>query len=88
LPDLICSSIAGAMQPSQVPRAVAAAMSVASSLDLTVADAIVLPDPNKLTLRLLPDPRVSRLRSLKRVIGQAGGAEQLLHGEPHPGNVL
>ena len=28
------------------------------------------------------------LRSLRRVIGQHGGAEQLLHGEPHPGNVL
>ena len=28
------------------------------------------------------------LRSLKRVIGERGGAEQLLHGEPHPGNVL
>jgi phosphotransferase family enzyme len=28
------------------------------------------------------------LRSLKRVIGNRGGAEQLLHGEPHPGNVL
>ena len=28
------------------------------------------------------------LRSLRRVIGEHGGAEQLLHGEPHPGNVL
>jgi aminoglycoside phosphotransferase (APT) family kinase protein len=28
------------------------------------------------------------LRSLRRVIGLRGGAEQLLHGEPHPGNVL
>jgi Ser/Thr protein kinase RdoA (MazF antagonist) len=28
------------------------------------------------------------LRSLKRVIGDRGVAEQLLHGEPHPGNVL
>ncbi|MED7928320.1 phosphotransferase [Nonomuraea sp. LP-02] len=28
------------------------------------------------------------LRSLGRVIGERGGAEQLLHGEPHPGNVL
>jgi Phosphotransferase enzyme family len=30
----------------------------------------------------------STLRSLRRVIGGHGGAEQLLHGEPHPGNVL
>ena len=28
------------------------------------------------------------LRSLRRMIGGRGGAEQLLHGEPHPGNVL
>jgi Ser/Thr protein kinase RdoA (MazF antagonist) len=28
------------------------------------------------------------LRSLRRVIGEHGGADQLLHGEPHPGNVL
>ncbi|WP_345364136.1 aminoglycoside phosphotransferase family protein [Actinoallomurus liliacearum] len=28
------------------------------------------------------------LRSLRRVIDERGGAEQLLHGEPHPGNVL
>jgi len=28
------------------------------------------------------------LRSLRRVIGERGGVEQLLHGEPHPGNVL
>jgi hypothetical protein len=28
------------------------------------------------------------LRSLRRVIGERGGAEQLLYGEPHPGNVL
>jgi hypothetical protein len=28
------------------------------------------------------------LRNLRRVIGERGAAEQLLHGEPHPGNVL
>jgi thiamine kinase-like enzyme len=28
------------------------------------------------------------LRSLRRGIGDRGAAEQLLHGEPHPGNVL
>ncbi|MBT3150150.1 aminoglycoside phosphotransferase family protein [Streptomyces sp. CHD11] len=28
------------------------------------------------------------LRDLTRRIGERGGAEQLLHGEPHPGNVL
>jgi aminoglycoside phosphotransferase (APT) family kinase protein len=192
------------MQASEVPRAVAAAMSTASSLGLTVDDAIVLRNSNKLSLRLLPcdvlarvapaaqhvaeleielaqrlaesdspvaalEPRVkpriyerdgfvvtlwtyyepatpqalspadyanalgrlhagmrkidvpmphftdrveqaqqlvasrdqtpaladadrallgNTLRRLRRVIGERGGAEQLLHGEPHPGNVL
>ena len=28
------------------------------------------------------------LRSLRRGIGERGGGEQLLHGEPHPGNML
>jgi Ser/Thr protein kinase RdoA (MazF antagonist) len=28
------------------------------------------------------------LRSLRSAIGESSGAEQLLHGEPHPGNVL
>ena len=28
------------------------------------------------------------LRSLRRAITERGGAEQLLHGEPHPGNLL
>ncbi|WP_328340187.1 aminoglycoside phosphotransferase family protein [Streptomyces violaceus] len=28
------------------------------------------------------------LRNLRRVLGERGGAEQLLHGEPHPGNLL
>ncbi|MFF3740913.1 phosphotransferase [Streptomyces sp. NPDC002566] len=28
------------------------------------------------------------LRSLRLVIGERGSAEQMLHGEPHPGNVL
>jgi aminoglycoside phosphotransferase (APT) family kinase protein len=28
------------------------------------------------------------LRGMRRIISEQGGAEQLLHGEPHPGNVL
>ncbi|MGQ4269321.1 phosphotransferase [Nocardiopsis changdeensis] len=28
------------------------------------------------------------LATLKRTVGERGGAEQLLHGEPHPGNLL
>jgi aminoglycoside phosphotransferase (APT) family kinase protein len=49
------------MQASEVPRAVAAAMSTASSLDLRVDDAIVLHDSNKLTLRLLPCDVLARV---------------------------
>jgi hypothetical protein len=30
----------------------------------------------------------SRLRSLRRAVEDRGAVEQLLHGEPHPGNVL
>jgi len=49
------------MQASEVPRAVAAAVSTASSLDLTVDDAIVLHDSNKLALRLLPCDVLARV---------------------------
>ena len=49
------------MQASEVPRAMAAAMSTASSLDLTVDDAIVLHDSNRLTLRLLPCDVLARV---------------------------
>lgn len=49
------------MQASEVPRAMAAAMSTAASLDLTVDDAIVLHDSNKLTLRLLPCDVLARV---------------------------
>jgi hypothetical protein len=49
------------MQASEVPRAMAAARSTASSLDLTVDDAIVLHDSNKLTLRLLPCDVLARV---------------------------
>jgi len=94
------------MQASQVPRAMAAAMSTASSLDLTVDDAIVLHAPHftdrveraqQLVASRDRTPALAHadrellggtLRSLRRVIGRHGGAEQLLHGEPHPGNVL
>jgi thiamine kinase-like enzyme len=42
------------MEPSEVSRAVAAAKSIASALDLTVAEAVVLQNSNKLAVRLLP----------------------------------
>jgi hypothetical protein len=53
------------------------------------AEAIVA-DPN-LSPELADADRVllrSKLRSLRRAIDDRGAVDQLLHGEPHPGNVL
>jgi hypothetical protein len=58
------------MQASEVPRAVAAAMSTASSLDLTVDDAIVLHDSNKLILRLLPCDALARVAPVAHQVSQ------------------
>jgi len=58
------------MQASEVPRAVAAAMWTASSLDLTVDDAIVLHDSNKLTVRLLPCDVVARVAPVAHQVSQ------------------
>jgi hypothetical protein len=49
------------MQAAEARRAVGAAMSIASSLELPVDDAIVLNDSNKLTLRLLPCDVLARV---------------------------
>ena len=53
------------MQASEVPRAVAAATSTASALDLTVDDAIVLHDSNRLVLRLLPCDVLARVAPVR-----------------------
>ncbi len=58
------------MKASDVPRAVAAAMSTGSSLDLTVDDAIVLHDSNKLTLRLLPCDVLARVAPVAHQVAQ------------------
>src|SRR5687767_2478053 len=60
------------MQPSETRRAVAAAMSTASTLDLTVDDAIVLHDSNRLVLSLMPCDVVARVA---RVVHPHGSAE-------------
>ncbi len=49
------------MQPSEIQRALAAAMSTASALGLTVDDAIVLHDSNRLAVRLLPCDVLARV---------------------------
>jgi Phosphotransferase enzyme family len=58
------------MQASEVRRAVAAAMSTAASLGLTVDDAIVLHDSNKLTLRLLPCDALARVAPVAHQVAQ------------------
>jgi len=58
------------MQASEIPRATAAAMSAASSLDLAVDDAIVLHDSNKLTLRLLPCDTLARVAPVAHQVAQ------------------
>jgi aminoglycoside phosphotransferase (APT) family kinase protein len=52
------------MQASDVPRAVAAANSTASALGLTVDDAIVLNNSNRLAVRLVPCDVVARVAPL------------------------
>jgi len=58
------------MQASEVSRALAAARSIASSLDLAVDDAIVLHDSNKVTLRLLPCDVLARVAPVEQQVAQ------------------
>jgi aminoglycoside phosphotransferase (APT) family kinase protein len=58
------------MQPSEIQRALAAAMSIASALGLAVDDAVVLHDSNKLTVRLLPCDVVARVAPIAHQVAQ------------------
>jgi aminoglycoside phosphotransferase (APT) family kinase protein len=58
------------MQASEVRRAIPAAMSIASSLGLTVDDAIVRHDSNKLTLRLLPCDVMARVAPVAHQVAE------------------
>jgi hypothetical protein len=58
------------MQPSEVRRAVAAAISTASALGLPADDAIVLHDSNKLALRLLPCDVLARVAPVAHQVAQ------------------
>ena len=60
------------MEASEVRRAVAAAMSTAAALDLSVEDATVLNDSNRLVLHLTPCDVVARVAP---PLHQAGSAE-------------
>ena len=57
------------MQASEVPRAVSAATSTASALDLRVDDAIVLQDSNRLAVRLLPCDVLARVADVAHQAG-------------------
>lgn len=59
------------MLASDVPRAVAAALSSAAALDLTVGDAIVLNDSNRLVVRLLPCDILARVAHIAHQAGAA-----------------
>src|SRR5215211_1040954 len=58
------------MQGSEVPRAVAMAKSTGVSLGLTVDEAIILHDSNKLTLRLLPCDVLARVAPVAHQVAQ------------------
>jgi Phosphotransferase enzyme family len=58
------------MQASEVRRAVAAAMSTASALDMTADDAIVLHNSNRLAVRLLPCDVLARVGHVARQAAQ------------------
>jgi len=58
------------MQASEVPRAVAAAMSTASALDLKSTNHIVLQDANRLVLRLMPCDVVARVAPVAHQVAQ------------------
>jgi hypothetical protein len=58
------------MQPSEISRAVAAATSIASALDLPVDEAIVLHHSNKLAVRLVPCDVLARVAHIGQEVAQ------------------
>ena len=58
------------MKASDVQRAVAAATSIVAALDLTVDDAIVLHNSNKLALRVLPCDVFARVAHVGHEVAQ------------------
>lgn len=58
------------MQPPEIRRALAAAMSSASALGLAVDDAIVLHNSNKLSVRLLPCDVVARVAPVAQQVAR------------------
>jgi hypothetical protein len=58
------------LRASEVSRGVAAAMSTASALGLTVEDAVVLQNSNKLAVRMLPCDVLARVAPLAQQVAQ------------------
>ena len=58
------------VQPPQTQSAMAAAVSMASALDLTVDDAVVLHNSNKLALRLLPCDVLARVATVGQEVAR------------------
>jgi hypothetical protein len=58
------------MQPSEIQRALTAAMSIASALELTADDAIVLHNSNMLAVRLLPCDVFARVAPAAHQVAQ------------------
>jgi aminoglycoside phosphotransferase (APT) family kinase protein len=80
------------MQPSEIQRALAAAMSIASALGLPADDAVVLHNSNKLTLRVLPCDVVARVAPMAHQVAgfEIRLAQRLAESEspvavPYPG---
>src|ERR1700733_7660781 len=67
------------MQPSEIQRVLAAAMSTASALGLPADDGIVLHNSNKLTVRLLPCDVVARVAPIAHQVArfEVGVAQRL-----------
>jgi hypothetical protein len=90
--------VSGEVAPAAYAGALARLHSGMRHIDVTaphftdrVAEAQQLVGSRDLTPALADDDRAllgTTLGSLSNAIGDRGAAEQLLHGEPHPGNVL
>jgi aminoglycoside phosphotransferase (APT) family kinase protein len=64
------------MESAEARRAVAAAMSTASALDLAVGDAVVLNDSNRLVVRLTPSDTVARVTPMTHHAGHQVSPER------------
>ncbi len=57
------------MEPSEVQRAIEAATSMASALDLSVSDGVVIHNSNRIAVRLTPCDVLARVAPLARQAG-------------------